>query len=440
MNHEARDELIGKVNYGELTPDEAEAEAKRLKLAPLRSLPDPRDFNPAKEAQWSLPMAVAWIAFRNLGDVREWWDKYRTQCWEWYWRKWRVGPDGEIHEGWFLEQRHNPTLALMGIASALDERPDRDPKYSMTIGEAKAALWTALQTDCFTASGVDQECGRRVPIPALTWYQLRYFEHNDRDELRPDPLDTRGTDRYRDVLVPSAFMWGLWPQPPPVQGSIGLPALMSPTGDGHMPLYCAAQWLATKGGVKDFNPEDSEIWRAAYGELLAAISSGKLTVIGTRDGEREPVPGFQFADCQVDYPFGNSPFDLIMSETLYLRSYPYLDEEHWRRGFDDALINRRGERWSRLMVAKSDVRQRWPFSADEPTRTALPGRPTSKHLILGELQRRASKGELEATLRDQAEVLVAWMAKAYPAHPQPTSKTIENAIRSRYRELQSGTK
>ena len=46
--------------------------------------------------------------------------------------------------------------------------------------------------------------------------------------------------------------------------------------------------------------------------------------------------------------------ELMMSEVLFLRSYPYLDDEHWRGGFDDALVNRRGTRWSRLMVAKSE--------------------------------------------------------------------------------------
>jgi hypothetical protein len=437
MDRNVRDELIERVKYGELTPAEAEAEAKRLNLPALEYQPDPKDFDPAKEAQWSLTMAVAWIAYRKIKMVREWWDKYRRECWDWHWRKWRVGPDGDIHEGWFLEQRHHPTLALMGIASALYDRCDRDPKYSMTVAEAKTALWTALQTDCFTASGVEQSCGRRVPIPALSWYQLRYVEQNDRDEVRPDTLFVREEDRYRDVLVPSANIRTIWPSRPIV--GMELPPLMHPIGEGHMPLFCAARWIASQGGAKDFDFEDSAIWQTAYDELLASIASGKLTVIGTRNGEREPVPGYHFADCQVDYPFGSAPLNLLLSDTLYLRSYAYSDDEHWRRGYDDALLNRHGERWSRLLIPKNEVRARWPFGAVEPTRTGLPGRPSSKHLILQELRYRAGKGELEATLRAQVDALVAWLVKAHPTQPQPTAKTIENAIRSAYREL-AGTK
>jgi hypothetical protein len=56
----------------------------------------------------------------------------------------------------------------------------------------------------------------------------------------------------------------------------------------------------------------------------------------------------------------------FLSDELHLRSYPYLDEEYWRRGFNDALVDRRGTRWRRLMVLKSDVARFWPF---EPTDT-----------------------------------------------------------------------
>ena len=57
----SRDELIEEVEYGRMSPAEAEAEAAKLSLGPLAATPDPRQFNPMDEVGWTLPMTVAWI-------------------------------------------------------------------------------------------------------------------------------------------------------------------------------------------------------------------------------------------------------------------------------------------------------------------------------------------------------------------------------------------
>jgi hypothetical protein len=93
---------------------------------------------------------------------------------------------------------------------------------------------------------------------------------------------------------------------------------MQPEGDGYMPLFCAAQWIATEGAVLDFDPAEEGVSRRAYKLLLAAIASDKVHVIGTNGGRREPVPGFNFADCEVSYPFSESSFNLLLSRDLYL--------------------------------------------------------------------------------------------------------------------------
>jgi hypothetical protein len=111
-----RDDLITMVQRGEMTPDDAEAEAKRLGLDPLAAEPDPNDYDPMREPFWTLPMAVAWIAYRTQDAVRNWWNEYRKECWDWHFREWRVGPDGPVHQGHFLERRLKPTLALLEMA------------------------------------------------------------------------------------------------------------------------------------------------------------------------------------------------------------------------------------------------------------------------------------------------------------------------------------
>jgi hypothetical protein len=67
----ARDILLTKVQRGELTPQAAEEETARLGLQPFEVSPNLADFDPLKEASWSLPMALAWISWRSIDPVRE---------------------------------------------------------------------------------------------------------------------------------------------------------------------------------------------------------------------------------------------------------------------------------------------------------------------------------------------------------------------------------
>jgi hypothetical protein len=204
-----------------------------------------------------------------------------------------------------------------------------------------------------------------------------------------------------------------------------------------MPLYCAAQWIATKGGSIGFDPCDESVWRPAYEQLLARIASEEVKVIGIRNGEKQAVPGFHFAGCRISYPFIEEPFELLPSEDLYLSSFPYLDEQHWLKGFDDSLQNRRGRRWGRLMVLKSDVAKFWPLDvigeATAPPRTGTPGRPSSSYLVEAEFSARCARNEVEVSLAEEAEVLAVWLRNEHPNSPPLTAKTIKNRLRAAYR-------
>jgi len=214
-----------------------------------------------------------------------------------------------------------------------------------------------------------------------------------------------------------------------------LPPPVHAFGEGHMPLYCVAQWIATQGGLNHFDPEDIDVWRPAFAELLIAISSDIIRVTGIgRDGLREPVAGYHFADLQIEYPFSEPTPDLFMGEEFYLRCHPYDDEDDWRGGFSDAITNVRGDRWNRLMVDNRDVAKRWPFEAGE-VRTGMPGRPSlSRHLIDNEFQVRVAEGRLESSVSLQAASLVEWLRVTHPKKARPTVKTVANLIRRRFKD------
>ena len=83
-----------------------------------------------------------------------------------------------------------------------------------------------------------------------------------------------------------------------------------------------------------------------------------------RDGIGGKLDPHLFASVRVAYPFSYEPFALIVSEDLYLASGAYINEEHWRAGWDDNLQDRRGVKVARIQVLKADVVRWWPFGLD----------------------------------------------------------------------------
>jgi hypothetical protein len=121
----------------------------------------------------------------------------------------------------------------------------------------------------------------------------------------------------------------------------------------------------------------------------------------------------------------------MLSEELHLVSYPYIDDEHWRGGFDDSMQKRGHARWRRLMVLKADVGRYWPFVA---TGTGAPGRPTAMHLVEEEYRARWERGEAYSGIGAEAEYLSKWVEKAHPTMPRPTAKTIRNRLGKEHRQ------
>ena len=212
-----------------------------------------------------------------------------------------------------------------------------------------------------------------------------------------------------------------------------LPELVKPDGVGYMPLYCAAQWIVTRGGTREIDPLDEVLWREAFKELLDRIASEDVKVVGVRNGVTENISGIHFASCLVAYPFSDTRLDLILGKELCLFSRPYLDDEHWRGGFDDSLEDRRGARWRRLMVLKADVARYWPFAEALDHRTGAPGRPSAMYLVEEEYRARWARGEAHSRIGAEADYLSQWLANTHPTIPRVTTKTIRNRLSREHR-------
>ena len=382
-------------------------------------------------------MTVAWIMWRDPQVVLSYFDPYRTECLDWHFRKWRVGFDGPIFEGHFLEHRSPATLIRLSLEDHFSAAEDRNERPIVRFAVAQKMLWMALQENLLQATGVPNDRAPRVKIPEHEWHDLQPVEERGCDALRTGLLSSSG---YSNIVFSRVSIVSVWPAWQPFDAEAQLPPPIAPEGAGHFPLYCAAHWIATCAGKLNFDPKDAGSWSGAFSDLMARIASNEIEATGIRNGIREKVEGRIFASLRVDYPFSDAPFDLILSDELHLCSAIYVDEEHWQRGDGDCLRNRSGVRWSKLMVLKSDIARFWPGTTasdgqDSPVlATGAPGRPTSMQLVHPEHQRRLDAGAAERALSAEAAALAAWLKKTYPNAPSLTVKTIENNIRERHRE------
>jgi hypothetical protein len=79
------------------------------------------------------------------------------------------------------------------------------------------------------------------------------------------------------------------------------------------------------------------------------------------------------------------------------------------------------------LIAKQEVKQE-----AAPKQSGLPGRPTSKHLVLEKLNERIKANEIEATLDSEATWLRDWLGTKHSQAPQSGQSAIKNAIRETY--------
>jgi hypothetical protein len=218
-----RDELFHRARIGEITPKEAEAEAARQGWEPLASHPADDAFDPRAKSRWSLSMALAWILWRDFGEVREWDNGYREECWNWQPFNVRLPVDGgastKVVRGFAVAQLHPTNSLLFEVHGAVALLADHThPAPGKTPANAQSELWSALLDGKLIAEGVPATGGARVDVPAREWSDLEnctdgslsgeYFRY------RHHPIGRA----YNDILWRRDDLYGLrppTPRPPP---------------------------------------------------------------------------------------------------------------------------------------------------------------------------------------------------------------------------------
>jgi hypothetical protein len=86
------------------------------------------------------------------------------------------------------------------------------------------------------------------------------------------------------------------------QNTPPLPRIIKPMAAVTCPVS-AAQWVATRGGEEAFDPEDKEVWRRAFADLIDQVSTGDVLIPGVRIGLGEMIDGSIFVGCRVNCPY-----------------------------------------------------------------------------------------------------------------------------------------
>jgi hypothetical protein len=361
-----RDILIDRVRRGEITPEEAEQEAENRGFGQLATKPDSVEFEPDEMPWWSLPMAVAWIAWRNSKSVREHCTEFREKWLHWVPGSWNVpinnGTDFTRIDGYELKELGKPTVCRLSLVDAyLTSTETLPPTTQMTVAKAEKQLFAALAAGQITAIAKDAT-GQVVQIPQREWPYLQLFEEAEADVLKHDALDH--TPTFSEIKLPRERLKQVW-QEFLVEPYMIEPMMRSGTA-GYVPLCSALHWIITEAGRKSRQLEDTQLWDAAVGRLFPLISTGEVQVIGTdASGVPAALDGVIFAGISVGRPLRDC-FHLIAGDKPWISCTPYVDEQHWESDFNDCMYLKRSgpPSWTHLRVRKADVLRHIAFESD----------------------------------------------------------------------------
>ena len=201
-----RNDILDKLQRGQIKLEEAEKAAADANLPPLASRPPPGQFDPDKRAHWSLPMTLAWIASRDVELVRTFDDEYRQECWDFEFKALRLPrADGnqdnyESRDGWHLVQRSPASWTNTLIFLRCDQ---------LDAPKAESELLENLERGTLHAEAVRVDDRALITIPASEWSRLEFCD-DDRWRIYLRYKHEPFSRIYSHVLLPRVTVMKLW--------------------------------------------------------------------------------------------------------------------------------------------------------------------------------------------------------------------------------------
>ena len=186
-----RRQVADLVCSGAITPAHAEEIAFRNGWARFENTPEISEFHPLELREWTLPMAIAWIASRKPEAVTKQWNKYRSE----YLR---------FKSGQLDGPESMPDATIIELTEWGDsEKPDGE--YAQISQSSWDDLRSSLQAGEIEAEGINHSDGRPEVVPRLAWRVLEPRDH-ERSEILQG-----GGYAYRDIVVQTKKIQELWP-------------------------------------------------------------------------------------------------------------------------------------------------------------------------------------------------------------------------------------
>ena len=191
--------------------------------------------------------------------------------------------------------------------------------------------------------------------------------------------------------------------------------------------YGAVAWMRLVQSLSDRITNGTAYMTAdnARERLIAACERGRIVATGipADRSDRCTIPAAAFTGCELWEGRGGSLHRLVDAKHEAARWFDLRFSEADVRNLDAPSS------------AKSSVGEDLPANS----RTGAPGRPTSRHLVEAEAQRRAQSGMTHPTVAAEARALAVWLAaRPDAAELAPmTARTIENVIRDFHRETRT---
>lgn len=251
-----RHQILKRVKADRLSPSEAEDLARDQGIGPLASLLG-GGLDPMNLSDWTLAMAIAWIAGRSPDAVKDACNDYRAKCWEWQFRrqsnetsmdrrtqkelesdedqiptsfrgsqkpqsgevdrKYAVITEDDIifdeiedidtEEGGYWALERIPFVSIESFG--MNQRISSIKLFDDVIRKAENDLWNELRTGNIQAFAIKLEPGETTEIPSHEW---RYLESDGIDDEGHEFFNFKVADeRYARVVVERKSIIKIWP-------------------------------------------------------------------------------------------------------------------------------------------------------------------------------------------------------------------------------------
>jgi hypothetical protein len=205
-----RDAILDRFEAGEITKEEADAEARAVGFSSMERRPDFVGLDCFELPRWTMPQLMAWVIDRTSEAVLTLSEEFRMQTRVWQ-QEDLISAKGEK---WAIDWKLRPPdkLTLFDVTAEAVARKEADGRERRAL-PLRMELYDQFIQGALTAYGKRRGDAEHMAIPKTAWKTIDLF---DRPCNHFDPEDigreNEATPRYTDVYVIPEEVSRVWPR------------------------------------------------------------------------------------------------------------------------------------------------------------------------------------------------------------------------------------